>query len=240
VTKASDNDFPSVLFTEGTTPSSPAASHQRLFVRSSDHVLCYVNSSGTVTAVGAGLSDPMTTRGDIIVRNASNVTARLGRGSAAQVLTSDGTDVAWAAPSGGGSLANGKVLVTSGNVTTTSTTFTDLTGATVTLTTGAHRCLVAFTATVTVTTNATVAFDIAVDGSRIGNAATHGLVYRDNYPTGASQQSSPVSIVILTDVLSAASHTIKIQWKTSSGTATVSAGTTGTSAMSYGVTELAA
>jgi hypothetical protein len=49
-----------------------------------------------LTGVG-GLSDPMTTRGDIIVRNASNVTARLGRGSASQVLTSDGTDVAWAA-----------------------------------------------------------------------------------------------------------------------------------------------
>lgn len=53
MTKASDNDFPSILFTEGTTPSTPAASHQRLFVRSSDHVLCYVNSSGTVTPVGA-------------------------------------------------------------------------------------------------------------------------------------------------------------------------------------------
>ncbi len=102
MTKASDNDFPSVLFTEGTTPSSPAASHQRLFVRSSDHVLCTVNSSGTVVAVGSGLSDPMTTRGDIIIRNASNVTARLGRGSASTVLTSDGTDVSWQAPAGGG------------------------------------------------------------------------------------------------------------------------------------------
>lgn len=53
--KASDNDFPSILVTEqGSTPTTPAASHQRLFVRTSDHVLCYVNSSGTVTAVGAG------------------------------------------------------------------------------------------------------------------------------------------------------------------------------------------
>lgn len=40
-------------------------------------------------------SDPMTTRGDIIVRNASNVTARLGRGTANQLLISDGTDIAW-------------------------------------------------------------------------------------------------------------------------------------------------
>src|SRR5947207_9985140 len=48
--KASDNDYPSALFTEGTTPASPAASHQRLFVRSSDHALATVNSSGAVTA----------------------------------------------------------------------------------------------------------------------------------------------------------------------------------------------
>jgi hypothetical protein len=44
----------------------------------------------------------MTTRGDIIIRNPSNVTARLGRGSAGTVLSSDGTDVSWQAASGAG------------------------------------------------------------------------------------------------------------------------------------------
>lgn len=44
---------------------------------------------------GSGLTDPMTTRGDIIVRNASNVTARLGIGAAGKILSSDGTDVSW-------------------------------------------------------------------------------------------------------------------------------------------------
>lgn len=47
------------------------------------------------TLGGTGLSDPMTTRGDIIVRNSSNVTARLAAGSADTVLKSDGTDVAY-------------------------------------------------------------------------------------------------------------------------------------------------
>lgn len=41
----------------------------------------------------------LTTRGDILVRNASNVTARLAVGSSGYILTSDGTDVSWAAPS---------------------------------------------------------------------------------------------------------------------------------------------
>jgi hypothetical protein len=43
----------------------------------------------------SALTDPMTTRGDIIVRNASNVTARLAIGSAGKILSSDGTDPSW-------------------------------------------------------------------------------------------------------------------------------------------------
>lgn len=45
-----------------------------------------------------GMTDPMTTRGDIIYRNSSNVTARLGRGTAGQLLYSNGTDLSWRTP----------------------------------------------------------------------------------------------------------------------------------------------
>jgi len=38
---------------QGSTPANPSAGNQKLFVRTSDHVLCYVNSSGTVTPVGS-------------------------------------------------------------------------------------------------------------------------------------------------------------------------------------------
>ena len=51
-----------------------------------------------VSDSGSGLSDPMTTRGDIIIRNASNVTARLAIGSSGKVLSTDGTDVSWQTP----------------------------------------------------------------------------------------------------------------------------------------------
>ena len=50
---------------------------------------------------GGGFADPMTTRGDIIYRNSSNVTDRLAVGTDTYVLTSDGTDVSWSAPVGG-------------------------------------------------------------------------------------------------------------------------------------------
>lgn len=46
--KGSDNPFPSVLLAEGTTPSSPAASHHRIFVDSADDHLKRVDSAGTV------------------------------------------------------------------------------------------------------------------------------------------------------------------------------------------------
>lgn len=55
-------------------------------------------------------SDPMTTRGDVIVRNSSNVSARLAVGSADQVLKSDGTDPAWGTVATGG-ITNGAVTL---------------------------------------------------------------------------------------------------------------------------------
>lgn len=51
--KASDNKYPKVILTEqGSTPSNPDAGDQKLFIRTSDHALCLVNSSGSVSAVG--------------------------------------------------------------------------------------------------------------------------------------------------------------------------------------------
>ena len=46
----------------------------------------------------SGFADPMTTRGDIVIRDASNNTERLGIGANAFILTSDGTDVSWSVP----------------------------------------------------------------------------------------------------------------------------------------------
>ncbi len=104
MTKASDNIFPKVTFVEGSAPASPAASDFSLYFDVSDHLLKWKNSAGSITTIstGSGFSDPMTTRGDIIIRNASNVTDRLGRGGSGTVLSSDGTDVSWQTPASGG------------------------------------------------------------------------------------------------------------------------------------------
>jgi len=56
---------------------------------------------------GGGFSDPMTTRGDIIYRDSANATTRLGRGTANQILKSDGTDISWQDETGGGNIVAG-------------------------------------------------------------------------------------------------------------------------------------
>lgn len=48
-----DNNSPYLTIVEqGSTPSNPASGKQKLFIRNSDHVLCRVDSSGTITVVG--------------------------------------------------------------------------------------------------------------------------------------------------------------------------------------------
>jgi len=92
-----------VLLQTGNHAGRPAASAvgSGALYNCTTHGLVYQQLAGSwgtwLTLPSAGLSDPMTTRGDIIVRNASNVTARLAHGSADTYLGSDGTDVAYSA-----------------------------------------------------------------------------------------------------------------------------------------------
>lgn len=119
-----DNAFPKVILAEGSAPASPSAGQFKLYVDSSDHLLKYKNSAGVVTTLGAGLTDPMSARGDIIVRNASNVTARLAIGSTGKVLSSDGTDISWQTPAaGGGALVFLETHTASASATLDFTTF---------------------------------------------------------------------------------------------------------------------
>jgi len=70
-------------------------------------VLAVGTTAGTVAAgddsriTGAIAASTLTTRGDLITRGAS-APQRLALGTSGKVLTSDGTDAAWAAPTGGG------------------------------------------------------------------------------------------------------------------------------------------
>lgn len=116
---------------------------------------------------------------------------------------------------GGGALQAGRVKDTATAIqSTTSATFVDVTGMSVTLTTGAHRCLVMFTGLVDSTSAAgIVELDVAVDGVREGGTA--GILSIQQHSTASEGMNG--SFGIITDVLTAASHTIKLQFRSPGG-----------------------
>ena len=72
-------------------------------------------------------------RGKIIYGNASSASSLLSPGDANSVLTSDGTDISWAAPAGGGKILQVVEATTTTEVSTTSSSYVD-TGLTASIT----------------------------------------------------------------------------------------------------------
>ena len=163
----------------------------------------------------------------LILQGATNLTTAAG--DVVAFISRDGTnwEEAWrrlAAAAGGGTApVFARVVRTAGDINTTNTALVDLTGATVTFTTGAFP--VAYSGTITRKLNAVdeMFFNVDVDGGlQLGTA---GL--RITQQTVSDPYAAPLSG--LTAALTAASHTLKVQWKVVSGTGTV----LGNSAESY-------
>lgn len=126
---------------------------------------------------------------------------------------------------GGGSaadLAADRVILTGGDITTSSGTFVDATGLSLTISTGARRVLLGFAAQVYNNNNAGAVFlTFAVDGTDQGDA-TLGIVGIGQHATATEGMNG--SFTYLTDVLSAGSHTFKVRFhRGSAGTATIAA-----------------
>jgi hypothetical protein len=85
------------------------------------------------SADAAGMTNPMTTTADIIYSSSGSTPARLGIGSAADVLTVAGGVPTWAAPAGGGKVLQVIQGSLTGAVSSSSSTFAD-TGLSVTIT----------------------------------------------------------------------------------------------------------
>lgn len=106
------------------------------------------------------------------------------------------------------------------DVTTTSTSFTDVDGAgsefTISVATNGGRLMIGFTGSMNISGGSTAYrgyLDVDVDGTRLGGDDGLMLFY---YPYNGN-----VSFVVVTGVLSVATHTVKLQWKTSNAANTV-------------------
>ena len=132
-----------------------------------------------------------------------------------------------------GGLSAAKVSLTGGNITATSSSFADITGATLTITTGARRVLVTWIAVIeNATAGNNISLDVAVDGTRQGGS--NGLIFVEAQGNGVDMNFAGSYV---TDVLSAGSHTIKLQWR-SGGSTQLLAVASSTSPLVLSVVEL--
>ena len=113
--------------------------------------------------------------------------------------------------------AVGRATRTAGALTITSTSLTDVTGATFTLTTGAYPVAYSFAGNVRISTAGRITFNVSAGGS-----LQHGSAGLGQYMATADDTFN-ISFSSQTAALSAGSNVMKVQWKTSTGTATLDA-----------------
>ncbi len=208
-----NGDLSGDVTTPGTlvaTIANAVVTYAKMQNASGEAIICRANSaSGVLGEITLALSQ-------LMGRGASGDLAAITLGTN---LSMSGATLN--ATGGGGLVQASKVKLSGGDVTTTSATFVDMTGVTITITTGATRCMIEFTADVfhSSATPQSISIALLIDGASQGGTGGNLGVTSVAVNSGIN-----VSFTFLTDVLSAGSHTFKIQWKTSAATATVQAG----------------
>ncbi len=105
-----------------------------------------------------------------------------------------------------------------------------------TITTGAHRVLITFSGATTNSGNTFSTYlDVDLDGTRLGNGDA-GIMRAQSNPASALINAS---FSYVTDALTAASHTFKLQWRVDGNTGTMrNTGTDSAQIIRFSVVEL--
>jgi hypothetical protein len=107
------------------------------------NVTTYYTGSAWANLDTTGMTNPMTTTGDMVYSSSGSTPARLGIGSTGNVLTVSGGVPVWSAPAGGGKVLQVVQATTSTVKTTTSNTYADTNlTATITPTSATSKVLV--------------------------------------------------------------------------------------------------
>lgn len=221
--KASDNVFPKVILGMNTTdPAAPADSSWKVyskangvFARSSNSIV------GPLGGSGSGLTNPMTTTGDIIYStDNSGTAARLAVGSNGQVLRTTSSSIpGWAVPPGFEFDYSQFTAAVSITATTEGTSNTVVTANAVTFD-GSTTVMIEFYAPHARADTAAAARSLNLymfeDGSSIGRVAAM-------LTPAANSDNKPVHVV-LRRTPSNGSHTYSIRGFVNAGTGSVTAG----------------
>lgn len=182
------------------------------------------NGGGSVSiAIGGGSLEVKEIDGAPDVSGVSIVQVSNG------TLTDNGGGNVTINTSAAAALVSGKVTRVAGDLSDATHGFVDATSMSITLTTGARRCLVSFSGTGYTSTTAVLSVDLNIDGAAVGGSLGTVVVSSNN-------TNQNVSFTHLTDVLTAAAHTFKIQYKSDAGTANLRA--SGTTPLILSVVEL--
>ena len=178
------------------------------------NVTTYYTGSAWANLDTTGMTNPMTTTGDTIYSSSGSTPARLGIGTAGQVLTvnSGATAPEWAAPAGGGKVLQVIQDTVTAGVSTTSTSMQD-TGLDVTITPSSATSKVLITANVNGVNKGSgnsgnyVKLEVAKGGSSIYNACD-GITYN----ASASNNNVSATLVYLDSPATTSATTYKIRF----------------------------
>jgi hypothetical protein len=228
-----------VPFVEAAAPSTPAASRVVVYAKA-DGLMYSKDDAGVETLMsgGAGGGSVATdaiwdAKGDLAGGTGANTAAKLTVGSNGTVLmaaSGETTGLKWVVPT---SASYSRTAGDYGSLTSASFADVDSTNLSLTITTGARRVMIAVAARGSMdAVNRALYLDVDLDGSRLGG--TDGVVVNQAYTAGAILN---MSFTYITDALSAASHTFKLQYKVSTGTGTLM-GNSSNTPLRFAVVEL--
>jgi hypothetical protein len=191
-----------------------------------------VNAFSVTNAISNTLVDA---KGDLIVATGADTPGRLAVGSANQVLTVDsstGTGLKWATPAAGGKILQVvNTTLTSGNFTTSSTSFVDVTNLNVSITPAStgSRIMVFLTATCSATaTSGQGNVDMRFALVRGSTTITEARFDLENNTGSTTSFGMPITLHYLDSPSTTSSTTYKIQvrYVNFSSSVTVQANTT--------------
>jgi hypothetical protein len=173
----------------------------------------------------------LTTTGDTIYASSASTPARLGIGSTGQVLTVSGGVPVWATPAGGGKILQVvNTTLTSGNFTTSSTSFVDVTNLNVSITPAAtgSRIMVFLTATCSASASSGGNVDMRFALVRGSTTITEARFDLENNTGSSTSLGLPITLHYVDSPSTTSSTTYKVQvrYVNFSSSVTVQANTT--------------